>query len=216
VSFSLHKGGRIRDEHPTTVQKTDTPPFIDSIEGNIMNKLIKALGIFVVLPLLVVSCNLQAIQARPEEQATPKIVPYEALLGKSLNDKEVADFIISNNCSSADWFQICKDIGMALWTDSDQIVKTIYLYSGDANGFKRYRGELPFGLTFYDPMWRVEEKLMDLDTDDPLQQLGLPEEGSSPDHMHYWAVYRRFGMTVVYNSPAADEDAYIYAVLVSK
>lgn len=180
-----------------------------------MNKLIQALGLFVVLPLLVVSCNLQAIQAHPEEQDTPKIVPYEALLGKSLNDKEVADFMISNNCSSADWIQICKDIGMALWTDSDQIVKTIYLYSGNADGFKRYRGELPFGLTFYDPMWRVEEKLMDRDTDDPLQQLGLPEEGRSPDHMHYWAIYKRFGMTVVYNSPVADEDAYIYAVLVS-
>jgi hypothetical protein len=179
-----------------------------------MNKHIKVLTIFVVFPLLVVSCNLQAIQDRPEEQATLTIVPYEALLGKSLNDKGVADFIISNNCASTDWFQICKDIGMALWTDSDQIVKTIYLYSGNADGFKRYRGELPFGLTFYDPMWRVEEKLMDQDTDDPLQQAGLPDEGSSPDHMHYWAVYKRFGMTVVYNSPAADEDAYIYAVLV--
>jgi hypothetical protein len=183
---------------------------------NSMNTLIKTLGIFALLPLLIVSCNLQADQVQEEEQTIPKVTHYEDVLGKSLTDIAVADFIASNNCSPADHFQLCKEAGIAFWTDSDQLVKIVYLYSGTADGFRRYRGALPFGLSFYDPMWRVEEKLRDLDSDDALQQAGLPDEGSSPDHFHYWAVYKRLNMTVVYNAPAADEDAYIYAVLVSK
>ena len=103
---------------------------------------------------------------------------------------------------------------MALWADSDQVVRTVYLYAGGTNGFKRYRGDLPFGLIFYDPMWRVQEKLKNLNADDSFQA-GLPDEANSPDHMHYWAVYKRFGMTIIYNSPFADEDAYIYAILIS-
>ena len=45
---------------------------------------------------------------------------------------------------------------------------------------------------------------------------GLPDEASSPDHIHYWAVYKELGLTVIYNSPGVDEDAYIYAILLSK
>jgi hypothetical protein len=180
-----------------------------------LNKFLKAIGILSTMPLLIVACNLQTVQAQPEEQTTSKAVTYKTVLGKSLTDNEVVDFIVNNNCSSAIQFRFCQDVGMALWTDANQFVKMVYLYSGNAEGFKRYRGELPFGLTFYDPMWRVEEKLRKQNADDILQQAGLPEEARSPDQMHYWAVYRRPGMTVIYNSPAADEDAYIYAILVS-
>jgi hypothetical protein len=184
-----------------------------------MNKRFKSLNILAVITLFITACGAQGVQAQSEKQAAPKTAIaaiYEVVLGKALTDKEVVDFIASNNCSSISQFQLCKDAGMALWTDSSQIVKTVYLYSGNADGFRRYQGDLPFGLSFYDPMWRVEEKLRDLDSADALQQAGLPDEAGSPDHMHYWAVYKRLGMTVIYNSPAADEDAYIYAILVSK
>lgn len=181
-----------------------------------MNKLFKNLSSLVAMAIFITACGAQGVQAQPEERAAPKPLTYEAALGKSLNDKNVADFIARNNCSPADQFQLCKDAGMAFWADSNQIVRTVYLYAGNADGLRRYRGELPFGLSFYDPMWRVEDKLRDVDSDDALQQAGLPDEGSSPDHFHYWAVYQRLGMTVIYNSPGADEDAYIYAVLVSK
>jgi hypothetical protein len=181
-----------------------------------MKTLIKTFGIFAVLPLLIVSCNLGADQTQAEEPATPKVTPYEVVLGKSLTDIVVADFIASNNCAPAAHFQLCKDAGIALWSDSDRAVKTVYLYSGNVDGFRRYRGKLPFGLSFYDPLWRVEHKLSELDEDDSLEQAGLPDEASSPDHMHYWAMYKRFSVTVIYNSPGADEDAYIYAILVHK
>jgi hypothetical protein len=180
-----------------------------------MNKFFKNLSILAAIALYATACGTQTVQDQPEEKGAA----YQAILGKSLNDEDVANFITSNNCSPASQFQLCSEAGIAFWSDANQIVKMVYLYSGNTEGFRRYRDELPFGLSFYDPMWRVEEKLRDLETDDtsPLTlKAGLPDEGVTPDHMHYWAMYKRFSMTVIYNSPGDDEDAYIYAIAVNK
>jgi len=179
-----------------------------------MNKLLKPFILLTVISVFVVACDLQAVQAEPGEGAVP-VATYQTVLGKSLNDKDVADFIANNNCSSASQFQLCKDVGMALWINASQIVKMVYLYAGNVDGFSRYRGKLPFGLSFYDPMWKVEDKLKDPNADNTIQQSGLPDETGSPDHVHYWAIYNRLNMTVIYNSPGADEDAYIHAILVN-
>lgn len=181
-----------------------------------MSTLRKTLVIFSAISLLIGACGGHTVQAEPAEANQGPAISYQVVLGKSLHDKEVTDFIASNHCTPAAEYQLCKDAGMALWSDTDQIVKTVYLYSGNVDGFRRYRGQLPFGLSFYDPMWRVEEKLMDLDSANTLYQAGLPDEEGSPDHMHYWAMYKRLGMTVMYNSPGVDEDAYIYAIVVSQ
>ena len=181
-----------------------------------MNTLIKTFGICAAISLLISGCAGQTLRAEPVEANAVMAISYQVVLGKPLNDNEVANFIATNHCSPEAEYRLCEDAGMALWTDSDLIVKTVYLYAGNSAGFRRYRGQLPYGLSFYDPMWRVEEKLRDLNANDTLQQLGLPDEGVSPDHMYYRAVYRRFGMTVIYNSPGKDEDAYIYAIVVSQ
>lgn len=181
-----------------------------------MNTFSKTPGISLVILLLVSGCSLAAPGHR-EESIVPETPAYQTVLGKPLNDSDVIGFLSSNGCSSAGALQVCKEAGMALWIDADQIVEMAYLYAGNAEGFRRYRGELPFGLTFYDPMWLVEEKLMDAEADDTVQpapQADLREEGSSPDHFHYWAVYNRFNLIVIYNTPFVDEDAYIYAVVV--
>ena len=175
----------------------------------------KAFSLLVILLIVNIACKTQAFPTQTKQQSTQKSVSYEVLLGKSITDQAVIDFIVQNNCSPADKFRLCKEVGMALWTDTDLVVKTIYLYAGHADGFKRYHGEMPLGLSFYDPMWRVQEKLKNVNTDNILQQAGLPDATGSPDHIHYWAIYKRFNITVIYNSPFADEDAYIYAVLVS-
>ena len=172
-----------------------------------------------ILALLVFSLTACA----PQPQADQKVsspVDYRVFLGKSLTDKDVAEFIVGNNCSSAGQYQLCKDRGLAFWTSTDQILNRVYLYSGNSDGFRRYTGKLPYGLSFYDPMWRVEEKIKKMEADDILQHTtsrddGSPDTGSTPDHLHYWAVYERFNMVVIYDSPFADEDAYIYAVLVN-
>jgi hypothetical protein len=156
------------------------------------------------------------VQAESAEDTAVAVISYRVVLGKSLSDPDVADFIASNQCAPADQFQLCKDAGLALWTDADQIVSMVYMYAGNVDGFRRYRGELPYGLTFYDPMWRVQEKLMNPDSANPLYQAGLPDETGTPDHMHFRAVYSELGMTVMYNTPGEDEDAYIYAIVLYK
>lgn len=181
-----------------------------------MKTLLKILGVCLIMSLFSSACSLQVIQSESAEGDLPKAVAYQSVLGKSLNDKDVTDFI-TTNCSPANQFQLCNGFGIALWTNADQIVKTVWLYSSKADGFERYRGDLPYGLSFYDPMWRVIEKLSIVEAADGAEQiawLGLPDETSSPDRVHYWASYKRLGMTVIYDSPGADEDAYIYAILV--
>ncbi len=168
--------------------------------------------------LFITACSMHTVQAQQENRVAQETAIYAIVLGKPLTDKAVADFITSNHCSSVNQFQLCKDVGMALWLGSDQTVETVYLYAGNADGFKQYRGKLPFGLSFYDPMWKVEDKLKDPNANEklhPAWKAGLPDEGDSPDHAHYWAVYKRLGLTVIYNSASADEDAYIYAILIS-
>ena len=78
---------------------------------------------------------------------------------------------------------------------------------------------LPYGLTAQDTMASVEQKLGQPRVSYAPQagwEPGLPDEGSSPDHMHYWAIYERFGLTVVYNTPSAnDKSATIQAIYVN-
>ena len=182
-----------------------------------MNTFLKTLGIFALLLLLVSACTLQGVQVQAEEGAVPKAPGYQTVLGKSLSSNEVSDFVSSNACSFVGAFQLCREVGMALWIDADQRVNLVYLYSSKAEDFNRYRGDLPFGLTFYDPMWLVEEKLSTVEVDESSQvayESGLPDAGSSPDHQHYWAVYEQLGLIVIYDFPYRDADAYIYAVVV--
>ena len=181
-----------------------------------MNTFRKTLVILAALSLLTSACGGRLVQAESAEATPIAVISYRVVLGKSLQDPDVSDFIASNHCAPAVQFQLCKDIGVTLWVDANQTVNTVYLYAGDAESFRRYRGELPYGLTFYDPMWRVQEKLMDPNSSNPLYQAGLPDESGTPDHMHYRAVYKQLGMTVMYITPGEDEDAYIYAVVVYK
>ena len=67
---------------------------------------------------------------------------------------------------------------------------------------------LPYGLTMNDTMASVEQRLGQPRVTYAPQagwEPGLPDEGSSPDHAHYWAIYKRFGLTIVYNTPSADD-----------
>jgi hypothetical protein len=79
---------------------------------------------------------------------------------------------------------------------------------------------LPYGLTSQDTMATVEQKLGQPKVTFASQagwEAGLPDEGSSPDHMHYWAIYERFGLTIVYNTPSAsDKGATINAIYVNE
>ena len=177
-----------------------------------MNKLYRCLGILTFAPLFITACVTYAAQAKSEKEIASRMAPYRAMLGKSLSDTNVQNFLVSNGCSKIDTFFLCKDAGMALRTSARTAVEAVYLYLNNEDGFAAYQGVLPFDLRYYDTMGAVEYKLKR----QGIGKDGLPDVGKAPDHLHYWAVYKQAGMTIIYNSPFADEDATINAILVSK
>lgn len=174
-----------------------------------MNRWLSILGF---LLMFLSGCAGESVQAEPSNTDIDSKLQYQTVLGKSFNDRDVVNFFASNNCLAFTQFEICKEAGMSFWISADQKIGYVYLYSGNEDGIQRYRGKLPYGLSFYDPMWLVEQKLRKLDPN----RTGLPDEADSPDHIHYSESYKRMGLTVIYNSPIADPDAYIYTVLVSR
>ncbi len=185
-----------------------------------MIKLFKSLSILAALALFITACGAQVAQAQPEDHTAPNTVTYQTVLGKPLNDKEVTDFIANYNCSYAGQFRGCNRAGMALWIGSGQTVEAVYLYPNITYDFGAYKGVLPYGLASNDTMANVEQKFGQRKVEQAPQagwELGLPDESGTPDHIHYWAVYKRFGVTIIYNSPSAeDKGATIYAILVNK
>ena len=177
-----------------------------------MNALINVFGILASVSLFISGCAALPAQAGLEDRSVPKTGVYESILGKPTSDAVVAEFLTSNECFSADQFLLCNATGIALWTDSNQVVETVYLYLNNADGFEPYQGELPFGLKFYDNLGAVEYKL----NRQGVGNAGLPDMAAVPDHIHYRATYHQAGLTILYNSPFPDEDASIYAILLSR
>jgi len=175
-----------------------------------VNKNFKRLIHLAAMMLFLSACSVWGIGSQAETQIAPTTVAYHTLLNKPLHDRVMVDFLAENSCSSANQFLLCQDIGMALWIDSDQ-VEIVYLYLNNTQGFAPYKGEIPFGLKFYDTMGAVEYKLKK----QGVGKGGLPDSGETPDHMHYLATYKQAGLSILYNSPFADEDANIYAILLS-
>jgi hypothetical protein len=122
----------------------------------IMNKLFKTLSFVAAIAFLATACIPPVVEAA---KAAPAEVTYQAVLGKSLNDQTVAEFIASNNCTQAGPFHLCRPAGVAFGSNEDNVVKTAYLYVSAAEGFSAYRGELPMTLEASDTMADVERKL---------------------------------------------------------
>lgn len=177
-----------------------------------MNRIRKLFSVFVAIPLLMSGCSGLVTPSERETQTTPKTIVYQSVLHKSATDPAVIDFVTSNHCASVDHYQFCKQVGIALWIDSNQVVETVYLYLNGEDEITPYKGELPYGLKFYDTLGALEYRLKKQD----VGNAGLPDQGSSPDHIHYWATYKDAGMTIIYNSPYADEDATINSILIRK
>lgn len=187
-----------------------------------MKKHLKPLMILAAITLFLSACGTHAVQAQEEmlKPVLPKTTSYQAILGKPLNDKDVAEFIASNYCSGDGQFNLCPSLGLAFWVDPSQQIKTVYLYAAESSQYAAYRGELPFSLTMRDTRAQVEQKLGQPKVEDAPEagwEPGLPDEGGSPDHTYYWAIYKRFGLTIIYNSPSADDrNATIYTIVINK
>ena len=182
-----------------------------------MNTFFKTMGWLAILAFSATACIppvLDVAQAAPAESS------YQAMLGKPVSDRSVADFITSNGCKASGSFQLCPAAGLAFWADQDHIVETAYLYISGAEGFAPYRGELPLGLSRTDTMTDVEQKLgqpIVVHAPQAGWEPGLPDEGSAPDRFHYHASYSRFGIAILYDSPSSrDRNASIHAILVTR
>jgi len=196
--------------------KVDTSNKQPIQKEKIMNKLFKTLTVVAILMLVATACGAQAVQAKPVEQPS-EASSYQALLGKSLGDKYVADFMTRNYCSSVVQYQICGSTGIALGMDTDEKVNTVFLFPGRTESFAAFHGELPYGLQWDDSRAVVEQKLGVTPNTLSLQQAGLPEENGTPDNIRLWIAYQEPGMTIVYNTLSADnKDATIHAILVTK
>ena len=185
-----------------------------------MNKRFQILITFAALTFFAATFGALVVQAQPAERAIPEAATYEAVLGKSLDDTDVSDFIASNGCARTGSFQLCSPAGMALLIGEGQKVETVYLYPNGTADFAAYNGTLPLGLSASDTMASVEDKFGQPRVQHAPQagwEPGIPDQSGTPDHIHYWAIYKRFGVTVVYNSPSGtDKGATIHAILVSK
>jgi hypothetical protein len=182
-----------------------------------MHQLYKVLGL-ILITLLITSCSTDFFSKESGEKTSAKVPLYRLLLGRALTDKVVADFIASNQCTVTEPYIYCREAGMDLLVDPDQIVVSIFLYLNKASGlvpnegdYRPYNGELPFGLKFYDTLEAVEHKLKQQGVGND----GLPDSGTIPDRMRYVATYNEAGMTIIYNSDR-DEDPSIHAIVVSK
>ena len=183
-----------------------------------MNKRFPILYILAVIMLFATAYGAQIVQSAAK--AAPEAADYEVVLGKSLNDQDVVDFIATNRCSRTGQLHMCNPAGLDLWNGPDQKVETVYLYPNKSDNFEAYKGTLPLGLSANDTMANVEDRFGQPKVEHAPQsgwEPGLPDESGTPDHIHYWAMYPRFGVTIVYNSPSAtDKGATIYAILVNK
>jgi hypothetical protein len=182
-----------------------------------MNKLFRTFPLLAAIAFFASACLPAVVDVA---RAAPSGASYESLLGKPVSDPAVADFMISNDCTQSGLFQLCRPAGISLSTDANQVVKTVHFHVESADGFAAYEGVLPLGLASDDTMASVEQKMGHSRVEHAPQAgwvPGLPDEGSSPDHIHYWAIYKRFGLTVIYNSPSPnDKGATIHAIRLHK
>jgi len=183
-----------------------------------MNSFFKTLGSLIMF-VFIVACAEPTIQAKPASQEPPIVIKYQDLFGKLLDDKSVRTFVANNNCTLCGQFYLCQSTGIALWIDHHGVIRTTYLYLQSKGGFAAYQGELPFGLVLTDTMADIERKFGQPQIPDVPQagfNPGLPEESGTPDYIHYWAVYQRFDVTIVYDSPFAyDKSVAIYFILIN-
>jgi len=177
-----------------------------------MNRLFKFIIVFNVLALLVAGYQIMITRA-----ADP--LNYQIALYESLNNQIRESFFVAHHCNSVGSFRLCPESGLAFQVDTGELVRQVYFYVHGRDGFSSFSGKLPFGLELTDTMADVQQKL----GYPKMFQLpmlgwepGLPDRGTTPDHVHYWAEYKRYGLTIVYNTPSAtDLKADIYLILAS-
>jgi hypothetical protein len=108
-----------------------------------------------------------------------------ALLGLTLSDQAVVDFILGNNCVLVGMHYMCRSVGVELSLTTSQKVVTVFLFAEGAEGYKKFKGKLPFGLSWAHTRAQIEANL------------GAPTASGGGGSMNYWVSYqpRKLGIT---------------------
>jgi hypothetical protein len=177
-----------------------------------MGQLYRYACLLAAMVFFITACNARSIQRERAGEDVSKSLISDMYMGKSLTENAIADFLVVHQCHRLNQFQICEEMGMALETSADQVIETVFIYLKNIDGFSAYTGELPFGLESSDTRETVESKFR--------QQrvgTGTPNERGLLDRTHSWATYYSAGMTIIYESPSADDrSAKMHAILVTR
>jgi hypothetical protein len=177
-----------------------------------MGLLYRYVYLVVAITISMTACSARSVQNHQTGDDVSKSPLSDLFMQKSVTDKAILDFLAANKCHRLNQFQMCEEIGMTLETNANQVIESVFIYLKNTESFNTYKGELPFNLELDDSRETVESKLR--------QQrvgTGVPNERGQFDRTHCWATYYSAGMTIIYDSPSADDRAArMHAIVVTR
>lgn len=109
------------------------------------------------LTLILIMLTLVAPAGAAQAQ---RALSYRDFLGKTMDDDAVVQFILKNNCAYGMGNYACKSQGIELGvTMVKRRIRTVFMFRQGVEGYKQYKGELPFGLKWTDSAAAVEARL---------------------------------------------------------
>src|SRR5512143_180647 len=112
-----------------------------------MGRFYRYIFVLAMFSLFFTSCTTQSAQIK---QIKPEVVKYQDLLDETFSNDDIQNWTTKNDCIFAERLLSCQNLGIALWLNSEHVVKTVYFYLDNTDGFSAYKGELPLGLKYYD------------------------------------------------------------------
>jgi hypothetical protein len=142
--------------------------------------------------------------------STHNAAPLSSMLGKSINNAQIKVWLSElGACTKAvinrfddSYYYSFKSEGISLcFSNPDNRLTAIILYSEGADHFRQYKGDLPFGLSFQLTRREVESIL------------GQPEEFGGNGVIEYWTRYSSKGIGVTYKGKGtSDLDLHVHEI----
>jgi hypothetical protein len=148
------------------------------------------------------------IAPTPQPPPVADVPIYDLLLGKTIDDDEVASFIIDNRCSLSMMHYSCRNIGVELSETTSGRMVSVFLFAEGADKYHEYQGALPENITWTDQRAGIE------------QMLGEPDELGGGEGIEVWASYNpgsfsRYDVTITYNTfDLNDRQARMHHILI--
>lgn len=114
-------------------------------------------------------------------------------LGMDINSDEMKTWMAGLGTAQVDKFSTgdyynYKPVGISLLFNPQNQLSSIFFYAEGADGFKEYKGDLPFGLTFKMTRKEIEDSL------------GMPDSAGGDGVINFWESYDSKGLGISYNT----------------